>query len=271
MVRFTAIVTIFILVFGCSNGGAFEKLLIDQSIAAETSLRAKVTTTDWPMWRGPNRNGIAADGQQPPVSWSATKNILWKTTVPGRGHASPTVVGNRVVLATAFERRQVQSVICFNRRTGVQLWKSDISKGGFPRGIHSKNTHATCTVASDRDRLFAVFCHHGHIQASALSLNGKILWQQVVGPFAPQRHSHGYAPSPTIYKSLVIIAAEYGRGGYLAGLDCRTGKVVWKQSRPAMLSHSSPIVANRHQPCRPASSPSRKGGERGDLTHHDQI
>ena len=41
--------------------------------------------SDWTWWRGPTFNGIAAEGQTPPTSWSESKNIVWKATVPGRG------------------------------------------------------------------------------------------------------------------------------------------------------------------------------------------
>src|SRR5689334_5875051 len=54
--------------------------------AADAPIR--VDPQDWPWWRGPARNGVAAD-QRVPVEWSETKNVLWKTPVPGRGHASP--------------------------------------------------------------------------------------------------------------------------------------------------------------------------------------
>ena len=58
--------------------------------------------TDWPAWRGPTRDGIAATGQDPPLHWSETEGVLWKASVPGRGHGSPTVVGDRVYLAERF-------------------------------------------------------------------------------------------------------------------------------------------------------------------------
>ena len=56
----------------------------------------KVAESDWPWWRGPQRNGVAPDGQNPPTSWSSTENVAWKADVPGRGHGSPTVSDDRV-------------------------------------------------------------------------------------------------------------------------------------------------------------------------------
>ena len=58
---------------------------------------ASLAPTDWPAWRGPTRDGIAAPGQNPPTQWSETENVLWKVPLPGRGHSSPTVVGERKI------------------------------------------------------------------------------------------------------------------------------------------------------------------------------
>ena len=135
---------------------------------------------DWATWRGPNVNGIAATGQTPPVAWSDSNNVIWKTPVPGRGHSSPTIVGNQIFLTTADEQTQTQGVLAFDRATGKQLWTTPISKGGFPE-THRKNTHATPSVACDGERLFVSFHHHSNIQVSALSLDGKVLWQRTVG------------------------------------------------------------------------------------------
>src|SRR5437879_6306573 len=72
----------------------------------------RVDAKDWPWWRGPARNGIAAE-QRVPVEWSETKNVIWKTPVPGRGHASPIVVGTRVLLESADEQDKTQTVLCY--------------------------------------------------------------------------------------------------------------------------------------------------------------
>src|SRR5207302_840434 len=90
---------------------------------------AAVGTDDWPWWRGPSFNGVA--GNRPVVlEWSDTKNVVWKTPVPGRGHSSPIVVGSRVFLSTADEPRNVQFVLCYDRGTGKELWRKDVHEGG---------------------------------------------------------------------------------------------------------------------------------------------
>ncbi len=199
---------------------------------------------DWPWWRGPSRNGIAPASASPPTTFSATENVVWKTPVPGRGHSSPTIVGNRIFLTTADDAQQSQSVVAFDKESGKQLWITEISRGGFPDNIHSKNTHATPTIACDGERLYVTFFHHESVQAPALDLKGKQLWQITAGPFNPQRYEYGYAPSPVIYRGTFIVAAEYDGDSFIAAFDRADGKEVWRTRRPANISYSTPAIAH---------------------------
>jgi outer membrane protein assembly factor BamB len=153
-------------------------------------------------------------------------------------------VGDHIFLATADDQAQTQSVVAFDRRTGRQRWQRTVSQGGFPEEIHSKNTHATSTVASDGERLFVAFFHHKTIQATALSLDGKILWQKTVGSFEPRRYEYGYAPSPVVYRGTVIVTGEYDGDAFIAALDRASGDEVWRIARPSNVSYSSPVVAH---------------------------
>ena len=199
---------------------------------------------DWPWWRGPSRNGVAASDATPPTKWSNTENVTWKTPVPGRGHSSPIVVGDKVFLETADEAKKVQSVVAFDRKTGKQLWKTDISTGGFPRANHPKNTEASPTLACDGERLYAAFFHHETLQATALDLNGKKVWQKTVGPFNPRQFEYGYAPSPTLYRETVIFSAEYDGDSAITALDRKTGDQVWRTKRQSSITFSTPVVAH---------------------------
>ena len=214
----------------------------DRGIADFAKLSAE---TDWPWWRGPARNGIAAPGKQaPPTTWNDSQNIVWKTPVPGRGHSSPVVVRDRIFLTTANNKTQVHSVLAFDRATGKSLWQKDVSKGGFPANNHPKNTEATSTVASDGERIIATFFHHETVEAIALDFDGQVQWRQTAGSFNPRRYEYGYAPSPLLYRNLVIIAMEYDGESGLVALDRGTGKKVWRAPRPANISFSSPVIAH---------------------------
>src|SRR3989442_13402996 len=57
------------------------------------------TDGDWAYWRGPNADGMARGDA--PLRWSDTERIRGKVTVPGRGHLSPVVWGDRIFLTTA--------------------------------------------------------------------------------------------------------------------------------------------------------------------------
>ncbi len=199
------------------------------------------SAADWTQWRGPFGNGVAADGQSIPLTWDSKKNVIWRTDVPGRGHSSPTIVGNLIVLTSADDATQTQAVIAFERETGRQLWLTAISQGGFPE-LHQKNTHASSTVASDGELFYAVFNHHQKIEAAALDSTGKIVWKVDAGGFNPQLYKYGYAASPTIYQNTLIITANSDTVSWMKALDTKTGRTVWEQEMPKGLVWSSPIV-----------------------------
>jgi len=200
-----------------------------------------LTDQDWPWWRGPQRNGVASKDQTPPQQWSSSKNVLWKTPVPGRGHGSATIVGQQVFLATAEHERQVQSVLCLDRATGKPLWETVLHTGNFDTKGNSKATLASATVACDGERLYINFLNGGAVHASALDRSGKILWQTKVTDFVIHQ---GFGASPTVYESLVLIGADNKGTGAIAALDRLTGKVVWKHERPAVPNYTSPIILN---------------------------
>jgi outer membrane protein assembly factor BamB len=193
---------------------------------------------DWPWWRGPNRNGVADPKQTPPMKWSETENVVWKAPVPGRGHGSPTVVGDKIFLATADHLQETQSMLCYHRQTGKLLWQTDIHKGTLQKA-NDKSSLASSTAACDGQRVFITFLHNKAIYATALSLDGKQLWQTKVTDYILHQ---GFASSPTVYKSLVIIGADNKGKGVIAALDRKSGAIVWTQERPKLPNYASPII-----------------------------
>ncbi|MFT5471476.1 MAG: outer membrane protein assembly factor BamB, partial [Verrucomicrobiales bacterium] len=196
---------------------------------------------DWPNWRGPTFNNVAPAGSSAPTAFNETLNVAWKTDIPGRGHSSPIVVGDRVILTTADESAQVQSVICLSRETGEQLWKTDVHTGNFEKKIHKKNTHASPTPAWDGERLIVSFFNGGMVKLTALTLEGKQIWQAQPGPYRG-KYGYGYAVSPLLHGSNVIVSSDFADGGFLVAFDRASGSETWRTPRAGTTSYSSPII-----------------------------
>lgn len=218
---------------------------IEHGVAAENALKVsdKLTSTDWPWWRGPTRDGQAGKTSLP-TTFSDSEHVLWKAPIPGRGHSSPIVVGKRVFLTSADEQAERQMILAYDLETGKQLWKLPINTGGFPANNHAKNTEASPTIASDGERLYATFFHHKHIELIAVHLDGSEAWQKNAGPFDPKMFEYGYAPSPVLYGDSVIVAAEYDGKSFIVAFDRQHGQEKWREARPSSISFSSPVVAN---------------------------
>jgi outer membrane protein assembly factor BamB len=227
--------------FAACGGGTVEEIAKSVDAAGGQLAPAEIQPGDWPWWRGPSGDGKASvpKGDAPPTQWSESKNIAWKTPVPGRGHGSPCVKGGQIFLVTADEQAEVQSLLAFDRASGKPLWSKEIHRGKFMHR-HNKNSHASCTPACDGERLFTVFMVADGIWVTAADLAGNILWQKKAGDFASK---HGYGASPILYKSLVIVPGDHTDGAFLAALHRKTGEIVWRISRPNEASFSSPALA----------------------------
>jgi len=243
MVRFVHwLMGMSVLFAGCVRGPAVEEIAATDAGAIADAPHVEVAQGDWPWWRGPNRDGTieVAQEESPPTSFSPNENVLWKVPIPGRGHGSPIVCGQRVFLATADEEAPSQSLLCFAREDGALLWETTVHTGELPY-MHRKNSHASATPTCDGERVFITFAVDDAVWASALSFDGEILWQREVGPFSSK---HGYGASPCIYKSAVIVAADHQGEGYIAALDRETGEILWRTSRLRGASFATPIVAH---------------------------
>lgn len=196
---------------------------------------------DWPWWRGLDRNGIAAAQQSLPRVWSETENVKWKAPVPGKGHGSACVVGDHVYLMTADHDLEVQFVLCYQRDSGKELWRTEVHRGGFDKKGNSKSSLASGTPACDGERVYVNFYQGGAIHASALSRDGKLLWTTKITNFT---NHQGYGASPAVYEGLVIIGADNkGAGsGAIAALEQKTGREVWRVTRPSVPNYTSPII-----------------------------
>lgn len=200
-----------------------------------------IFAADWPAWRGPAGDGHAAAGQKLPVKWSESENLVWKAAVRGRGHGSPIVVGDQVLLATADVETEEQLVLSFDRATGKSRWETVVHRENLNTKGHKISSQASSDVVSDGERLFVNFLNNGAIFTTALDLSGKQLWQRRVCDF--QVHQ-GFGSSPVIYQNIVLVSADHRGGGKMTGLNKLTGEIVWQQDRPPVANYASPGIVN---------------------------
>ncbi|MDF1658474.1 MAG: PQQ-binding-like beta-propeller repeat protein [Verrucomicrobiales bacterium] len=195
---------------------------------------------DWLQWRGPNGNGTAESTVAPPAIWDTKEGIKWKAAIPGRGHASPIVSRDLVVIATATD--DAQFAIAYDRGDGSVRWKQRVHEGGVPTELHRKNTAASATPTSDGEHFFFLFHNAGRLVLSALDRSGDIVWRKDTGGFQCD-YRFGYGPSPVLYKGSLIVVSEHG-DGYIAAFDKTDGVEQWRVPRKNKTSYSSPALAN---------------------------
>ncbi|MFU7562085.1 PQQ-binding-like beta-propeller repeat protein [Roseiconus sp. JC912] len=202
-------------------------------------------SSDWPWWRGQTRQGVASADQTPPMTWSETENVAWKTPIPGRGHGSPILLNDRIYLITADQERRAELLLCLDRKTGKQIWETVVHQGEFfktsGREANQKASWASSTPATDGERIFVNFYNDQAVYTSAINLDGELDWQTRLCDY--QIHQ-GYGSSPAIYENLVIASADNKAGGSIVAMDRQTGEVAWRRDRPAKPNYASPIILN---------------------------
>ena len=194
----------------------------------------------WPRWRGPSGQGLV-EGTNFTDTWSATTNVRWKVTVPGKGHSSPIVWKDHLFLTTAAEGGTKVSMLAYRRSDGTLLWESSIPTAGVER-VYWKNSQASATPTTDGERVYASFGTHG---LAAFDFAGKVVWHTRPGDL---RNYHGSAGSPVLYKDRIFLYQDHNGtsslGSYVAAFSARTGEVIWKRDRRESVGWGTPIVLN---------------------------
>ncbi|MDP6035451.1 MAG: PQQ-binding-like beta-propeller repeat protein, partial [Verrucomicrobiota bacterium] len=205
---------------------------------------AAFNPTDWPMWRGLHGDGHAKAVKGLPLKWNDSRNVIWKIALPGRGHSTPTIVGNRIYLATAETEKQVQSVLCFEKATGKLIWKTPVHKGNFVKGGNKHKSDASSSVVCDGTQLYVSFPNNNKIHTTALGMEGKVLWQRAVTDYVIHQ---GFGTSPTVYRDVVVAKADSKEiGGAVVGLNKKSGQIIWKINRPKYPNYTTPVMVTAH-------------------------
>jgi outer membrane protein assembly factor BamB len=193
---------------------------------------------DWPQFRGAGGQGHSSETGLP-VEWSETKNIAWKTPVPGRGWSSPVVSGGRVWLTTATtsERETSLRLLAFEVENGRPALDVEVFRFRGTEQLNAKNSHASPTPIVEGDR---VYVHFGARGTAALSTAGQVLWKTRLEYEA----QHGNGGSPELAGDLLILNCDGFDQAFVAALDKHTGKVRWRANRPEPHSqaYSTPLA-----------------------------
>lgn len=208
----------------------FSALLIAGYCTLDTLVAA-----DWPQFRGPGSTGYVADAVIP-----ARPKIDWSAPLPGRGLASPVIVGGKVfVTCSSGPGQERLHVICFNEADGAKVWERQLKATGRTMA-HNKSSVAACTPCSDGKRLFALWSSN---DLAAFDLEGNLLWVRGLTIDYPNAsNSLGMASSPIVVGETVVTMIENDSESYTLGIDANTGRNLWKMERPKSANWTSPLV-----------------------------
>ena len=207
-----------------------------------TALLACFTTPvqaeSWPCWRGPRGDGTCLE-QDVPTIWDPA-GALWKVELPGKGHASPIVWGDRVCTVTALPETKERVVLCLDRASGKILWRQTVVEGPLQK-INKENSYASGTPATDGKRVYVVFRVGDDIVAAAHDLaTGKQLWLVRPGTHTGE---WGFSNEPVLFRDKVIIDADSKGDSFLIALSRADGTTRWRVNRTNKgISYSAPLI-----------------------------
>jgi outer membrane protein assembly factor BamB len=215
-----------------------------------------VRAENWPGWRGPSGDGVSAE-KGIPTKWSSTENIAWRIAVPGEGHSSPIVWGDKVFLTSSLTEKNKRILLCLDRLSGQTVWQRDVVQSP-PETIHRLNSRASGTPATDGKQVYVTFMRAegdeviapnvgserlitpGKIIVAAYDLDGNEKWKTNVGDFVS---AHGFNTCPVLFEDLVILNGDHDGDAYLVALDRQSGRERWRTRRENKTrSYVTPII-----------------------------
>jgi outer membrane protein assembly factor BamB len=211
---------------------------------------------NWPGWRGQSGDGISTE-KGIPTRWSSTENIAWRIAIPGEGHSSPIIWGDKVFLTSSLTEKNKRILLCLDRPSGQTVWQRDVVQSP-PETIHRLNSRASGTPATDGRQVYVTFMRAegdrviapnvssdrlitpGKIIVAAYDLDGNEKWKTNVGDFVS---AHGFNTCPVLFEDLVILNGDHDGDAYLVALDRQSGRERWRTRRENKTrSYATPII-----------------------------
>jgi outer membrane protein assembly factor BamB len=225
----------------------------------QAQLKLADFTSNWPEWRGLYNNG-AVNGGNTPVEFSETKNIKWKTEIPGKGHATPIIWGNQIIIQTAVATdKKVENtdagqaspmaptqtdlvhqftVVSVDKTSGKINWKTVVKEEVPAERTHDLGSWASNSPVTDGENIYAFFGSRG---LYCLDMKGNVKWERDFGQMEIVA-SFGEGSSPAIYKDKIFVQWDHQQKSYLYALDKKTGKEAWTAEREEITSWATPLV-----------------------------
>ena len=216
----------------------------------------------WPQWRGPLGTGVAPHAD-PPLEWSETSNVRWKTAIPGLGHSTPVVWGTRIFLTAAIPvgdvleakpetapgahdnvpvtRRRQLVALALDRSDGKILWQRNLREWLPHESRHHTGSYAAASPVVDAERLYAFFGSGGLF---CLDHDGYLLWQADLGQMQV-KHAHGEGGSPALHGETVVVNWDHEGDSFVVAFDASTGEERWKVTRDEVTSWATPLIVEQ--------------------------
>ena len=167
------------------------------------------------------------------------EHLVWKTALPGIGHSSPIVWGDRIFTLTAMPETEDRALLCLDRKTGVILWQKTVLHAALEQK-HNENSFASGTPVTDGEKIYFSLLDGKDVVVAAYDFSGKQVWQVRPGTFSSP---HGFSCSPVLFKDKVIINGDSKGDAFIAALSRTDGKTLWRESQENhTLSYSTPLI-----------------------------
>jgi len=208
-------------------------------LIASLAFAPMLSAGDWPQFRGATGLGFSED-KNLPTEWSKDKGLRWKAELPSRGLSGPVIVGDRVyVTCSSGTRDDRLHVLAFDVKTGKELWHRQLAATGST-ACHPKTCMAAPTPAADANGVYALFATG---DLAAFDRDGNLRWyRSLVGDYPAVSNQVGMAASLAIAKDRLIVPMDNAGDSFLAAIDTKTGKNLWKIDRPRDINWTTPIL-----------------------------
>ena len=199
---------------------------------------------NWPHWRGDNGNGVSLTAK-PPIRWSSTENVQWKTPIPGRGSGSPIVWEDKVFVVSAVggsgtDVTQMQfKLFCVDRSTGEIVWEKTATTATPHEGTHRTNGFASSSPCTDGEHIYA---HFGSRGLYCYTLDGQLQWKRDDLGKMRTRAEFGEGSSPTLVDDKILVPWDHEGESYLLALNKRNGQNIWRTPRDEPTCWATPLV-----------------------------